>query len=230
MKPGETTRPCASTVFSAATPARSPSSEILPSLMPTSARRAGCPEPSATRPPRMMKSSTASAPLPSRDRADRHRSEALAAHPRRLALERIEAVRDPADEVAGQWAAGPADRRVSLIDEAHDQEVPDVPGPLGLHEDGGLVVNEEIADRLVDGLVLFLELMLMGLVDNEEDLAAALHAVHRLALQGQDALEPLGGVRRTGLIQLRDRFGAAELDPYLGHDSSLLTTSFCSPL
>src|SRR5207237_8095223 len=52
MMPGMTTRPSASIVFRA--PESRPTSVITPSLMPTSARRRGRPDPSTTVPPLMI--------------------------------------------------------------------------------------------------------------------------------------------------------------------------------
>jgi hypothetical protein len=56
MKPGATIRPVASMVRAALAPARSPTAEMRPSLMPTSASKRGALVPSMTVPRRMRRS------------------------------------------------------------------------------------------------------------------------------------------------------------------------------
>src|SRR5215469_7791543 len=63
MNPGATTRPSAS-IVRAAGPLNLPISTILPSLIPTSPRNAGIPEPSTMRPLRINRSYAIAAPFP----------------------------------------------------------------------------------------------------------------------------------------------------------------------
>ena len=142
--------------------------------------------------------------------------------------ERIEAFGDSPDEVRGQRPAQPPDGTVALVDKPDHEEVPDMPRPLRLHKDGGLVIHEQVPHGLVDRLVLVHDLL--RVIEYDVDLAAVLHAVHGLPLDGQYSLQPPSGLGRALLVELRECLDAAECDPYLGQPSDLVTTSFCRPL
>src|SRR5437762_10176707 len=133
MKPGETTSPVASIVISASSSFRSPILATVSPWMPISAARSAPPVPSARRPPRMITSSMSGPRSRLRGRAEAQFPEALAPHPRSFMSERIEALRDPPDEIRGERPAHAPDGAVALVDEPDDEQVPDVPRPRGLH-------------------------------------------------------------------------------------------------
>src|SRR5579884_152012 len=164
----------------------------------------------------------------SRRQADAHFLEAFPPHPRGLARELIDPLGDPSDEVRRQWATHAPDCAVTLVDESDDEEVADVPRPLGLDEDGGLVVHDQIPNGLVDRLILFLDVI--GGIEHDVDLAAVLHAVHGLPLDRKDPLEPFRRLGRVLLVELRKRLDAAQRDPDPRHWPSLVTSSLCRPV
>src|SRR5579859_1246910 len=159
--------------------------------------------------------------------ADAHLAHTFPAHPRGLMGKRIDPLSDSSDQVRGQRTVDAPYRAVPLVDESDDEKVADMPRPLGRHEDGRFVVYEQVADGLVDGLILFRD-AIKG-IEHNVDLAAVLHAVNRLLLDRKHLLQPGRGLWRVLLVEFRECLDVPQRDFHSRHLSSLFTTSFCRP-